>query len=161
MTTYFSRKYSKNYTIQVPFPEITESTYGLMVYSEQAEELAVKATGMSYKQAKRLSSKLRMCLMEAWNYETSFKSSGRKQGLSDTELNLIWTEFAVNAKYHITQKYTMAVSWLCYQLEYLKVYYADQFSDLIEKFNHEKSIYFDGYLQRIREYNNLNISYTI
>lgn len=160
LTTYFSRKYGNNYSSLLPFPEITEASYGLLLYREQADELAVKVTGMSHKQARQLGSKLRMCLMEAWNYKTAFKSLGKKRGLSDSELDIAWNEFATKAKYHIDQKFTMAVSWLAYQLEYLKVHHSKQFSDFIEDFNH-KNINFDSYLKSIQTNNTLNFRYTL
>lgn len=159
ISTYFMRKQGMKYESQLPFSEITDSTYGLLLYREQAEELAIRVTGITREEAMKLGSKLRMCLMEAWNYEGTFKLLGKKRGFSDEELEESWVEFACKAKYHINQKFIMAICWLSYQLEFIKIYYGERFQQII--FNSNADSDFCEYINIIQEANCLKNNYPL
>ena len=150
---YFKRRelgYSESTML---FPEITSQTYGLLVYREQAEKMIMSITDMGHEEANKLLRNLRKRTYEAQNYGDTFISSGVSKGLPREKVRRVWSLISRQAQLLTDYKFSLALSWLLYQLQYLETYHSTRVWTKVKRFAKQ---YEDGLnLQQIEEVNSL------
>lgn len=159
LKTYFARREGQKYTPSHIFPEITKSTYGLLLYREQAVELVMRITDMSREDAHRLGRDLRKRLLEATEYKSTFMSSGIDKDFPEVELSAYWHTLEHDAQMRIDQKFSLTVSWILYQVEYIRTYHSEELEKVTNLF--EKTTDIKGYLAEIEKINSINLPYNL
>lgn len=159
LNAYLARKAGQKYTPIHLFPEITKSTYGLLLYREQAVELVIRITDMSRSEAQQLGRDLRKRLLEASEYKSTFMSLGEKKGFSKEELSAYWHTLEHDAQMRIDQKFSLTVSWILYQIEYISTYHSEELEKVTNLF--EKTSDTKGYLAEIEKINSINLPYNL
>lgn len=159
LNAYLARKAGQKYTQIHLFPDITKSTYGLLLYREQAEELVMRITDMSKDEAQQLGRDFRKRLLEASEYKSTFMSLGKKKGFSKEELSAYWQTLEHDAQMRIDQKFSLAVCWILYQIEYISTYYSEELEKVTNLF--EKTTEAIKYLAEIEIINGVKLSYSL
>ena len=155
MNAYLARRGRQKYTPSHIFPEITKSTYGLLLYREQAVELVMRITDMSKEEAQQLGRDFRKHLLEASEYKSTFMSLGNKKGFPEEELSAYWETLEHDAQMRIDQRFSLMVCWILYQIEYICTYHSDELEKVIKLF--ERTNDKDDYLSEIKELNGINL----
>lgn len=135
--TYFTRKNSDIYKDTSLFPEITNNSYGLLIYREQAVKMIAGISGVTEDAAHRLVRDLRKCDAEAQKLGEVFIKSGISNGVEETEVRKIWEFISLHSQMLLEYDFSLALGWLLYQIEYLQTYYSDLMNSELESF--EKS----------------------
>ena len=117
--------------IVYPHPElkeILESTYGTIVFQEQIMLIASKFAGYSLAMAdilRRAVSKKNASILET--ERINFVAKSIKLGHLETEANEIYDYIVKFANYGFNKSHSVAYSYICYQLAYLKTHYFPYF----------------------------------
>lgn len=131
---YFKRRQSCYDNSTLLFPDITSQTYGLLIYREQAERMIMAITDMGHEEAKKLLWDLRRCTYKAQNYGETFISLGVAKGLPREKVRRIWALISRQAQLLTDYKFSLALSWLLYQLQYLETYHLTRVWNKVRRF---------------------------
>lgn len=134
---YFKRRESGRYKSTMLFPEITAQTYGLLIYREQAEKMIMSITDMEHEEAKKLLRNLRKGNTKACNYGDTFISLGEAKGLPREKVRRVWALISRQAQMFTDYKFSLTLSWLLYQLQYLETYYSIRVWTKAKRFAHQ------------------------
>lgn len=151
---YFKRRQSCYDNSTLLFPDITSQTYGLLIYREQAERMIMAITDMGNEEANKLLRNLRKAVFEAQNYGDTFISLGVAKGLPREKVRKVWALISRQAQLLTDYKFSLALSWLLYQLQYLETYYSTRVSSKIKSFAKQYETGMD--LAHIEKINSLN-----
>jgi hypothetical protein len=152
---YFKRRQSCYDNSTLLFPDITSQTYGLLIYREQAERMIMAIADMRHEEAKKLICDLRKCTYEAQNYGETFISLGVAKGLPKEKVRRVWALISRQAQLLTDYKFSLALSWLLYQLQYLETYHLTRVWTKVKRFANQ---YEGGLnLQQIETFNSLSI----
>ncbi len=159
---YFKRRGSGYYESTMLFPEITGQTYGLLVYREQAEKMIMKITDMEYVEAKKLLFDLRIGNAQAHNYGDTFISLGEAKGLPKEKVRRVWALISRQAQLLTDYKFSIMLSWLLYQLQYLETYYRTRVWTKVKRFakQYEHSVYVH-HIEKINSIRPTEVNYVI
>lgn len=135
--TYFTRKNSGIFKESALYPEITNNTYGLLIYREQAVKMISGISGVTEDAAHLLVRNLRKGDAEAQKYGAEFIKLGVSNGGEETEVRKIWEFILLHSQMLLENDFSLALGWLLYQVEYLQTYYTDLVNRELEAF--EKS----------------------
>lgn len=127
---YLFRKREGIIDSNLPFEDITSNTYGLLLYREQAVELIVRLTGMTYEDAWKLDRNLRKILLEASRFGRKFVSLSVKNGFQADEAKTAWKIIRKKAQLRETQSNLITTCWVIYQIAYIKLYHTKDFNKL-------------------------------
>lgn len=131
---YFKRRQSCYDNSTLLFPDITCQTYGLLIYREQAVRMIMAITDMGHEDAKKLICDLRKCTYEAQNYGETFISLGVAKGLPKEKVRRVWALISRQAQLLTDYKFSLALSWLLYQLQYLETYHLSRAWSKVRRF---------------------------
>lgn len=131
---YFKRRQSSYDNSTLLFPDITCQTYGLLIYREQAERMIMAIADMRHEEAKKLICDLRKCTYEAQNYGETFISLGVAKGLPKEKVRRVWALISRQAQLLTDYKFSLALSWLLYQLQYLETYHLSRAWSKVRRF---------------------------
>lgn len=108
--------------------EITQDTYGILIYQEQIMQVAQKFAGFTLAQAdilrRAMSSKDAKVLA---SLEASFKQGAHQKGYDDKLITFIYDLIYKFANYGFNKSHSVAYSLVAYQLSYLKAHYPTLF----------------------------------
>lgn len=121
---YFKRRQSRYYESTTLFPDITGQTYGLLIYREQAEKMIMAITDVGKEEANKLLRNIRMGDAQARNYGDTFISIGVSKGFPREKVRRVWALISRQAQLLTDYKFSLALSWLLYQMQYLETYYS-------------------------------------
>lgn len=152
---YFKRRESGYSESTMLFPGITSLTYGLVIYREQAEKLIMSITDMDDEEAKKLLRDLRKGDAKAHNYGDTFISLGEAKGLPRKKVRRVWALISRQAQLLTDYKFSIKLSWLLYQLQFLQTYYSTRVWTKIERFAKQYEHSLDVY--RIEKINSLSL----
>ena len=131
---YFKRRQSCYDNSTLLFPDITSQTYGLLIYREQAERMIMAITNMGHEEAKKLICDLRRCTYKAQSYGETFISLGVAKGLPRERVRRVWALISRQAQLLTDYKFSLALSWLLYQLQYLETYHLTRVWTKVKRF---------------------------
>ena len=110
---------------------------------------------MRHEEAKKLICDLRKCTYEAQNYGETFISLGVAKGLPKEKVRRVWALISRQAQLLTDYKFSLALSWLLYQLQYLETYHLTRVWTKVKRFANQ---YEGGLnLQQIETFNSLSI----
>ena len=152
---YFKRRQSCYGNSTLLFPDITSQTYGLLIYREQAERMIMAIADMRHEEAKKLICDLRKCTYEAQNYGETFISLGVAKGLPKEKVRRVWALISRQAQLLTDYKFSLALSWLLYQLQYLETYHLTRVWTKVKRFANQYELGIN--LAHIEKINSLSI----
>ena len=121
------KKGEEEFTYPIPaMEEILGETYGIIVYQEQAMQLAEKLAGFSTEKADKLRKafgKRKLTLLE--NLHREFIEGGAKKGYERNDLQKVWD--MMNNWYAFNKSHAVCYTWISYQTAWLKAHYPKQF----------------------------------
>lgn len=111
-----------------PLAEILGTTYGLIVYQEQIQQIAQRVAGYSLGQADLLRRAMGKKKKEVLQAEFKPFSSGmRERGFSDAAINTLWEIMVPFAAYAFNKAHSAAYGVVSYWTAYLKANYPAEF----------------------------------
>ena len=121
-------KWKTTYAIPV-MEKYLQETYGIVVYQEQvmmlSRLLADFTRGESDTLCKALGKKKANVLSVL---KQKFIEGGLRNGHKRATLEKIWKEWEEKGKYAINKAHVVCLTWLAYQMAYLKAHYPDEFT---------------------------------
>ncbi|NLH50406.1 MAG: DNA polymerase III subunit alpha [Myxococcales bacterium] len=108
--------------------KILESTYGMMVYQEQVQQVAHVVGGMSLGEAdlmRRAMAKKKIDKMAA--FKVKFLEGAARQHLARNAVEKIWDMMEKFAEYGFNKSHSAAYALVAYQTAYLKAHYSSAF----------------------------------
>ena len=121
------KKGEEEFTYPIPaMEEILGETYGIIVYQEQAMQLAEKLAGFSTEKADKLRKafgKRKLTLLETLHRE--FIEGGAKKGYERNDLQKVWD--MMDNWYAFNKSHAVCYTWISYQTAWLKAHYPKQF----------------------------------
>lgn len=123
--TYFTRKNSGIFKKSTLYPEITNNTYGLLIYREQAVKMIAGISGVTEDAGDSLIRDLRKCDVEAQKYGEEFIKLGISNGAEEAEVRKIWEFISLHSQMLLDYDFSLVLGWMLYQIEYLQTYYSD------------------------------------
>ena len=128
-------KWKTTYAIPV-MEKYLQETYGIVVYQEQvmmlSRLLADFTRGESDTLCKALGKKKANVLSVL---KQKFIEGGLRNGHNRATLEKIWKEWEEKGKYAINKAHVVCLTWLAYQMAYLKAHYPEEFKQVIEKYS--------------------------
>ena len=128
-------KWKTTYAIPV-MEKYLQETYGIVVYQEQvmmlSRLLADFTRGESDTLCKALGKKKANVLSVL---KQKFIEGGLRNGHKRATLEIIWKEWEEKGKYAINKAHVVCLTWLAYQMAYLKAHYPEEFKQVIEKYS--------------------------
>lgn len=123
-----------------PLADILGTTYGLIVYQEQIQQIAQRVAGYSLGQADLLRRAMGKKKKEVLEAEFKPFSSGMKErGFSDTAINKLWEIMVPFAAYAFNKAHSAAYGVVSYWTAYLKANYPAEFmAALLESVKSDK-----------------------
>jgi DNA polymerase III subunit alpha len=123
-----------------PLADILGTTYGLIVYQEQIQQIAQRVAGYSLGQADLLRRAMGKKKKEVLEAEFKPFSSGmRAQGFSDAAINTLWEIMVPFAAYAFNKAHSAAYGVVSYWTAYLKANYPAEFmAALLESVKSDK-----------------------
>lgn len=127
---YISRKHGRsqvNYAHDI-LRDITESTYGVIIYQEQVMRACVELAGMTWSQADKIRKIIgkKKDAKEFDQYRSMFVEGASKH-ISRKKAEDLWTDFEAHAGYSFNKSHAVAYSMLTYWTAWLKHYYPTEF----------------------------------
>lgn len=123
-----------------PLAEILDTTYGLIVYQEQIQQIAQRVAGYSLGQAdllRRAMGKKKKEILEA--EFKPFSSGMRANGFSDAAITTLWEIMVPFAAYAFNKAHSAAYGVVSYWTAYLKANYPAEFmAALLESVKSDK-----------------------
>ena len=121
------KKGEEEFTYPIPaMEEMLGETYGIIVYQEQAMQLAEKLAGFSTEKADKLRKafgKRKLTLLETLHRE--FIEGGAKKGYERNDLQKVWD--MMDNWYAFNKSHAVCYTWISYQTAWLKAHYPKQF----------------------------------
>ena len=128
-------KWKTTYTIPV-MEKYLHETYGIVIYQEQimmlSRLLADFTRGESDTLCEALGKKKANVLSVL---KQKFIEGGLRNGHKRATLEIIWKEWEEKGKYAINKAHVVCLTWLAYQMAYLKAHYPEEFKQVIEKYS--------------------------
>ena len=155
LNKYFKRRQSCYDNSTLLFSDITSQTYGLLIYREQAERMIMAITDLGHEEAEKLICDLHKCTYETQNYGETFISLGVAKGLPKEKVRRVWALISRQAQLLTDYKFSLALSWLLYQLEYLETYHLSRVWSKVRRF--AKQYEYGINLRQIEKLNSLSI----
>ena len=128
-------KWKTTYAIPV-MEKYLHETYGIVIYQEQimmlSRLLADFTRGESDTLCKALGKKKANVLSVL---KQKFIEGGLRNGHKRATLEKIWKEWEEKGKYAINKAHVVCLTWLAYQMAYLKAHYPEEFKQVIEKYS--------------------------
>ena len=123
-----------------PLADILGTTYGLIVYQEQIQQIAQRVAGYSLGQADLLRRAMGKKKKEVLEAEFKPFSTGmRERGFSDTAINKLWEIMVPFAAYAFNKAHSAAYGVVSYWTAYLKANYpAEYMAALLESVKSDK-----------------------
>ncbi len=123
-----------------PLADILGTTYGLIVYQEQIQQIAQRVAGYSLGQADLLRRAMGKKKKEVLEAEFKPFSEGmRKNGFSDAAINTLWEIMVPFAAYAFNKAHSAAYGVISYWTAYLKANYpAEYMAALLESVKGDK-----------------------
>ena len=123
-----------------PLADILGTTYGLIVYQEQIQQIAQRVAGYSLGQADLLRRAMGKKKKEVLEAEFKPFSSGmRERGFSETAINKLWEIMVPFAAYAFNKAHSAAYGVVSYWTAYLKANYPAEFmAALLESVKSDK-----------------------
>ena len=123
-----------------PLADILDTTYGLIVYQEQIQQIAQRVAGYSLGQADLLRRAMGKKKKEVLEAEFKPFSSGmRERGFSDGAINKLWEIMVPFAAYAFNKAHSAAYGVVSYWTAYLKANYpAEYMAALLESVKSDK-----------------------
>ncbi len=123
-----------------PLADILDTTYGLIVYQEQIQQIAQRVAGYSLGQADLLRRAMGKKKKEVLEAEFKPFSSGmRERGFSDAAINTLWEIMVPFAAYAFNKAHSAAYGVISYWTAYLKANYpAEYMAALLESVKNDK-----------------------
>lgn len=123
-----------------PLADILDTTYGLIVYQEQIQQIAQRVAGYSLGQADLLRRAMGKKKKEVLEAEFKPFSSGmRERGFSETAINKLWEIMVPFAAYAFNKAHSAAYGVVSYWTAYLKANYPAEFmAALLESVKSDK-----------------------
>lgn len=147
-------------SIQYPhesFKEVTEDTFGILVYQEQVMQLVQKMAGFSLGEAdilrRGIGKKEEKLLLE--NRKKFVEGGIRTSHLSEEKLNEIYDIICKFASYGFNRSHSCAYAWISYLCGYLKAHYPVEYMASILTLYSKKT---DKLAATISEVKNMKIS---
>ena len=123
-----------------PLADILDTTYGLIVYQEQIQQIAQRVAGYSLGQADLLRRAMGKKKKEVLEAEFKPFSTGmRERGFSDSAINTLWEIMVPFAAYAFNKAHSAAYGVVSYWTAYLKANYpAEYMAALLESVKSDK-----------------------
>ncbi|MFT4110654.1 DNA polymerase III subunit alpha [Propionicimonas sp.] len=123
-----------------PLADILDTTYGLIVYQEQIQQIAQRVAGYSLGQADLLRRAMGKKKKEVLEAEFKPFSTGmRERGFSDAAINKLWEIMVPFAAYAFNKAHSAAYGVVSYWTAYLKANYpAEYMAALLESVKSDK-----------------------
>lgn len=123
-----------------PLADILDTTYGLIVYQEQIQQIAQRVAGYSLGQADLLRRAMGKKKKEVLDAEFKPFSSGmRERGFSDAAITKLWEIMVPFAAYAFNKAHSAAYGVISYWTAYLKANYpAEYMAALLESVKSDK-----------------------
>jgi DNA polymerase-3 subunit alpha len=123
-----------------PLADILGTTYGLIVYQEQIQQIAQRVAGYSLGQADLLRRAMGKKKKEVLDAEfTPFSAGMRERGYSERAINTLWEIMVPFAAYAFNKAHSAAYGVISYWTAYLKANYpAEYMAALLESVKSDK-----------------------
>ena len=111
-------------------------TYGIVVYQEQIMMLSRLLADFTREESDTLCKALGKKKANVLSVlKQKFIEGGLRNGHKRATLEKIWKEWEEKGKYAINKAHVVCLTWLAYQMAYLKAHYPEEFKQVIEKYN--------------------------
>jgi DNA polymerase-3 subunit alpha len=125
--------------IEYPIPAMEKylhETYGMVIYQEQIMFLCRLLADFTRAESDMLRKALgRKKTDELSELKAKFIKGGLRNGHKKAALEKIWKEWEEKGKYAINKAHVVCLTWLAYQMAYLKAHYPEEFKQVIDKDN--------------------------
>jgi DNA polymerase III alpha subunit len=110
--------------------EITESTYGSVVYQEQGMELMRRYGGMTWSDINILRKAISKSYGDAFfaKYKEAFMTGAKKNVSNEEEIDAVWQSLASMGSYSFNKSHAVAYSFVSYWCAWAKEYYPLEFA---------------------------------
>lgn len=141
---YIGRKYNLRPTVYAnsTYKEITEESYGVIVYQEQVMKACVELAGMSWAEADKIRKIIgkKKDAAEFDAYRDKFLSGAVEHGgLDPAYAEKLWHDFEAHAGYSFNKSHSVAYSMLTYYTAWLKHYYPVEYMAAILTHENDKN----------------------
>ncbi len=128
-------KWETTYAIPV-MEKYLQETYGIVVYQEQIMMLSRLLADFTREESDTLCKALgKKKANVLFVLKQKFIEGGLRNGHKRATLEKIWKEWEEKGKYAIIKAHVVCLTWLAYQMAYLKAHYPEEFKQVIEKDN--------------------------
>ena len=110
--------------------QITECTYGIVVYQEQVMNIARHIGGLSWEDVSSLRKAMSKSLGKEFfdNFWQAFKVGAAKHGIQEDEAETIWSHINTMGSWAFNRSHAVAYSTITYWCAWLKAYHPLQFA---------------------------------
>ena len=113
-----------------------QNTYGTIVYQEQLMMLSRLIANFSRGESDLLRKAVGRRKTDVLSVlKPKFLEGGMKNGHKKNVLEKVWNELERKGMYALNKSHAVCYTWLAYQMAYLKANYAEEFKQIIEKYN--------------------------
>ena len=113
-----------------------QNTYGTIVYQEQLMMLSRLIANFSRGESDLLRKAVGRRKTDILSVlKPKFLEGGMKNGHKKNVLEKVWNELERKGMYALNKSHAVCYTWLAYQMAYLKANYAEEFKQIIEKYN--------------------------
>ena len=113
-----------------------QNTYGTIVYQEQLMMLSRLIANCSRGESDVLRNAVGRRKTDVLSVlKPKFLEGGMKNGHKKNVLEKVWNELERKGMYALNKSHAVCYTWLAYQMAYLKANYAEEFKQIIEKYN--------------------------
>ena len=112
---------------------ILKSTYGIPIYRDQIIQILTEIGNISYD----ISNKIYMLLArrkEITQYESLFRDGCLKQGIRDSESEMLWDFVLTYSGFTFDKSHAVAYTYIAFQQAWLKTYYPSEFHEISSAF---------------------------
>lgn len=121
-------KWKTTYAIPV-MEKYLQETYGIVVYQEQVMMLSRLLADFTREESDTLCKALgKKKANVLFVLKQKFIEGGLRNGHKRATLEKIWKEWEEKGKYAINKAHVVCLTWLAYQMAYLKAHYPDEFT---------------------------------
>ena len=121
-------KWETTYAIPV-MEKYLQETYGIVVYQEQVMMLSRLLADFTREESDTLCKALgKKKANVLFVLKQKFIEGGLRNGHKRATLEKIWKEWEEKGKYAINKAHVVCLTWLAYQMAYLKAHYPDEFT---------------------------------
>lgn len=120
--------------------EITQNTFGIVVYQEQILRICREIGDMSWQDVNDLRRALSKSLGKEYfnRYKEKFVAGAKKHGYSDRDCDFIWSEVENGGAYAFNRSHAFAYALISYWCAYIKARHPKEF--FVANLNHAKGV---------------------